>query len=194
MMLGKNLGVDETVPRIPLGSVGVEIGVWRGDSSTKFLTRARYLHLVDPWSAAAYEQGGEFTDYASYLAYYSAQVGSADPRRFEAFYDEVFHGVVRRFHNKPVTVHRCTSAEFFAAFKERVDWVYIDGQHGFVGCLQDLRGAKRIIRPGGCIFGDDYGMPNHRRLGGVTAAVDAFIAECDLPLRLLGRHQYAIQL
>ena len=54
MMLGKNVGSEETWKRIPFNSVGVEIGVWKGDSSEKFLRKASHLHLVDQWSPIAY--------------------------------------------------------------------------------------------------------------------------------------------
>ena len=37
MMFGKNPGTDKTWIRIPKDSIGAELGVWRGDSSVKFL-------------------------------------------------------------------------------------------------------------------------------------------------------------
>ena len=43
MMFGKNPGTDETWKRIPEYSVGAELGVWKGESSLKFLKRARHI-------------------------------------------------------------------------------------------------------------------------------------------------------
>lgn len=43
MMFGKNPGTDETWKRIPEYSVGAELGVWKGESSLKFLKRAKYI-------------------------------------------------------------------------------------------------------------------------------------------------------
>ena len=37
-MFGRNPGSDRTVDHIPLGSTGAELGVWKGDTSAKFLT------------------------------------------------------------------------------------------------------------------------------------------------------------
>ena len=71
MMLGTNTGSNETWKRIPEGSTGVELGVWKGESSSKFLQRAGHLHLVDPWSAVAYEDSDEFGNYQGYLNRYS---------------------------------------------------------------------------------------------------------------------------
>ena len=43
MMFGKNPGTDETWKRIPENSVGAELGVWQGESSEKFLKRAKHV-------------------------------------------------------------------------------------------------------------------------------------------------------
>jgi hypothetical protein len=161
MMFGKNNAVSAVVDRIPKGSIGVEIGVWRGDSSAKFLTKASRLHLVDPWSVGPYGTDPE------YLKRYSVLVGSDKPEAFEKYYEDIFRSVCRRFVYSPVLIHRMTSAQFFAVFKGKVDWVYIDGLHTYEGCLADIRGARQILLPGGVIYGDDYGNKP-----GVTQAVD----------------------
>ena len=41
MMVGKNTGSTETAKRIPIDSIGVEIGVWRGDTTDKFIKNAK---------------------------------------------------------------------------------------------------------------------------------------------------------
>jgi hypothetical protein len=161
MMFGKNLSVDAVVARIPKGSIGVEIGVWRGDSAAKFLTKAARLHLVDPWSVSPYQNDPD------YLKRYSVLVGSGTIKDFQQYYEAVFRSVCQRFVNEPVIVHRMTSAQFFAIFRDKVDWVYIDGLHTYEGCLADIHGARQILLPGGVIYGDDYGVKP-----GVTQAVD----------------------
>ena len=144
-----NPGAALVASLIPHGSIGVEIGVWKGESSLDFLTRASFMHLVDPW-----------------------------PDR-----DEQYREVVELMKGRPVNIHRCTSARFFGTFKERVDWVYIDGLHDYESVKADLIGARSILKPSGVIYGDDYG-----KKGGVKEAVDEFA-----PHRtLLGLHQYAI--
>jgi len=166
---------------IPLDSVGVEIGVWKGDSSEQFLTRAKQLHLVDPWSVEPYK-GKEFQ---AYLHRYRRVAGGGTEADMQRHYDRVYEQVVKRFIGKPVAIHRCTSQEFFRFFPERsVDWVYVDGLHTYEGCLADLHGAWKIIRPGGVLLGDDYGNKD-----GVTRAVDAFAMDAEV----VG-NQYRIQL
>lgn len=188
MMFGTNAGSNETWKRIPENSVGVELGVWKGDSSAKFLQRAKHLHLVDPWSVVAYEDSDEFGDYEGYLSRYSKLVGSRDPEDFQKYYDRIAESVAERFKFFPITIHRCTTDQFFQLFAEQVDWVYVDALHSFDGCLNDLRNSLKIVRPGGLILGDDYGNKE-----GVVRAVDAFIAETGLTLNNFHANQYEIR-
>lgn len=55
-MRGVNTQVLETVKRIPSNTVGVELGVWMGDSSEKFLSKAKKLFLVDSWDITPYKE------------------------------------------------------------------------------------------------------------------------------------------
>ncbi len=184
MMFGKNLGAIETAQRIPKGSVGVEIGVWRGDSSALFLEHCEHLHLVDPWSVVAYEDSDEFGDYEAYLKRYSKLVGSENPADFQRYYDGVYESVRKRFER--ATIHRCTSHVFFSNFSGRADWFYIDGSHSFEGCLHDLESASKVATQ--FLFGDDYGNKQ-----GVTRAVDTFVEYTGLQFEVFG-NQYQITL
>lgn len=170
MMLGKNIGTDETWKRIPKNSIGIELGVWKGDSSEKFLKHARHVHLVDSWSPIPYESSDEHGDYEQYLNRYEKLVGSKDPKAFQEFYDNIYQSVVERFKNAPITIHRMSTAEFFSSFSEKVDWVYVDADHSYAGCLKDLENSFKVIKPGGYIFGDDY-----TNKPGVRMAVDDFV-------------------
>ena len=187
MMIGTNTGSNETWKRIPEGSTGVELGVWKGETSAKFLQRAGQLHLVDPWSAIAYEDSDEFGNYQGYLDRYSKIVGSSDPKDFQKYYDNIAHNVRDKFKNDPVTIHRMTTDKFFESFKGQVDWVYVDALHSYDGCLSDLRNSLKLVKSGGSIFGDDYGNKP-----GVVNAVDDFIAETGLTLNNFYTTQYEI--
>lgn len=189
MMFGNNPGTNETWKRIPQDSVGVELGVWKGESSAKFLKRAKFIHLVDPWSAVAYEDSDEFGDYQGFLDRYSKLVGSNNPADFQKYYDNIATTVEQRFDKNCVKIHRMTTDEFFNTFEDKVSWVYVDALHSFDGCLNDLRNSRTIIEPGGYIFGDDYGDNKP----GVRDAVNAFIAETGLVLNNFHSDQFEIQ-
>ena len=190
MMFGENPGTDVTWKRIPKDSVGVELGVWKGNSSEKFLRNAKHLHLVDPWSPIPYQKSDEFGDYQGYLRRYSKLVGSTDPKEFQRYYEKIYKSVIERFKGRSVTIHRCTTEEFFKTFNEEIDWVYVDALHSYEGCLSDLRNSLNIIKVGGSIFGDDY---KNKSKPGVTAAVDTFIRESGLTLDNFYLDQFEIK-
>lgn len=51
-----------------------------------------------------------------------------------------------------------------------VDFLYVDGDHSYDGCLADLEAWYPLVRSGGVICGDDYGRPEMN----VTEAWEAF--------------------
>lgn len=188
MMFGMNTGTDETWKHIPENSVGVELGVWKGDSSEKFLRKAHHLYLVDSWGITPYEKSDEFGDYDSYLQRYSKLVGSSNPDDFKKYYDQIFESVKARFQGRPVTFFRGTTDEFFKLFNAKVDWVYVDASHAYEQCLEDLINSLNIVKSGGYIFGDDYGNKE-----GVVRAVNTFVNETNLKLNNFHSNQYKIQ-
>ena len=187
-MFGNNPGTDETWKLIPQGSVGIELGVWKGDSTDKFLRRAKFVHAVDAWSPEPYKTTDEFGDYQRYLDRYSVLTGRSTPEEFKKFYDQIFNGVVNRFKNKPVMIWRMDTNEFFKEWRSKenltdsvthgwqdgypkVDWIYVDASHAYDQVLLDLHNSVDIVKPGGIIFGDDYSD----KKPGVRNAVDKFV-------------------
>jgi len=170
MMKGHNKTVKETVKLIPQNSVGAELGVWKGDSSIKFLAKASFLHLVDSWSPIAYKDSDEHGDYEGYLQRYKAIVGSDNPDNFKEFYDEIYSDVQARFTSKPVKIHRMTTREWFKVFHEKIDWIYVDANHAYDDALNDLHESFKRIKSGGLLFADDYS--NNKP--GVKKAIEEF--------------------
>jgi hypothetical protein len=167
--------------RLPVGSVGAEIGVWRGDFSARILDTVRpaRLFLVDPWRfrpdrwMPTFGTGMIVNARDEVLA-----AGGPQP-----YLDRLHDHVVNRFAARPeATVVRASSAAFFARCRERalsLDWVYVDGDHGYDGVLADLGCAWGVVRPGGLITGDDYGFADLAEGGrkSVKEAVTAFLSD-----------------
>ena len=185
MMKGKNNTVIETVSVIPENSVGAELGVWKGNSSQKFLTRAKFLHLVDSWSITAYENSDEHGDYEGYLKRYSKIVGSSNPDDFQKFYDKIHNEVSEKFANSPVKIYRMTTKEWFKVFNEKLDWIYVDANHGYQDALFDLQESYKKIKSGGILFADDYSTAKP----GVKKAVEEFSETMNLPFTNFYRDQ-----
>lgn len=188
---GRNKGGKSTAKKIPKDSIGVEIGVWKGFTSEKFIEKTKHLHLVDSWSVIPYKDSDEHGTYKNYIARYADMVGSTNPEDFQKYYDNIYESVCKKFEGENVTIHRMPSSEFFETFKQTVDWTYVDGDHSYAGCLQDLENSKNIIKNGGSIFGDDYNKPEKP---GVKKAVDEFVNKYNLPLNIYAGDQYQINL
>jgi cephalosporin hydroxylase len=65
-----------------------------------------------------------------------------------------------------------------------LDFVYIDAEHTYEGCLADLRLWSPKVRRGGIVSGDDYRFVNPKRprrwspsFAGVDKAVEEFVVE-----------------
>ena len=187
MMFGGNPGTDQTWYRMKAGSVGAELGVWKGDTTIKFLNAASHIHMVDPWSVQPYLDN-ENVDKTRYFSRYSKLVGSDKPEDFQNYYNKIFEGVVKRFKNKPITMHRMTTTEWFEKFDDKLDWIYVDARHDTPGVLEDLHNSVKVLKPGGVIYGDDYGYDKYS----VKMGVDQFIKETGLNLNNFYKDQYEI--
>ena len=189
MMIGQNKNSVSILDKIPRNSIGAEIGVWKGDSSELFLktTNPKELHLVDPWSFDAFADNLTEEEYKKEVEKYSKITNGKDRKSFEEYYDRIYQGVVSRFKSSPnVIIHRKKSTEWFNAFNKKLDWIYIDGDHTYDGCLNDLNNCLKVMKPNSIIFGDDYGnKPDVKR------AVDDF--SVDKNLVILGTNQFMIE-
>ncbi len=154
---------------LPNGSIGCEIGVWKGDFSVQILetVQPRELHLVDPWRFA--DEG----------RYDEAWYGGALARTQDDM-DQIYEGVKRRLRN-PIeqgiaVIHRSESATVAPTFADDYfDWIYIDGNHLYGYVMADLVGFTPKVKRAGLVTGDDYANPGWWE-DGVRRAVDQFVA------------------
>lgn len=188
-MVGQNKNSISILTKIPQNSIGAEIGVWKGDSSELFLksTNPKELYLVDPWSFDAFAENLSEEEYKIEVEKYSKITNGKDRKAFEEYYDKIYKSVVSRFKsNSNVIIHRKTSTDWFNSFTEKLDWIYIDGDHTYNGCLNDLTNCLKVMKPNSFIFGDDYGNKP-----AVKEAVDYFTKGKNLTI--LGKNQFMIE-
>jgi hypothetical protein len=141
---------------LPPGSVGAEIGVFRGDFSRQILdvVEPATLHLVDLFEGiiiSGDEHGRHLRE----------QDMSTMPEELAAL-------------GSAVQVHRSDSAAWLLAQPAAsLDWCYIDAAHDHDHVLADLRAAAHAVKPGGIIAGHDFS----RAFPGVMEAVFTFLKE-----------------
>jgi hypothetical protein len=171
---------DIILGRLPFGERGAEIGAWRGDFSSRLLSVASELHLIDPWVYT--------TEYGNRL------YGGAYARN-QADMDDIYRGVCERFWDKPVVIHRLLSSVAAGNFPDKFfGWVYIDGNHYYDFVLSDLELYYPKVQIGGLLCGDDYYWTSVE-LGGdmpVKRAVSGFVSRHGLGMEVIGS-QYLIK-
>jgi predicted O-methyltransferase YrrM len=152
---------------------GVEIGVERGIFSEAILKANPQMHLtsIDPW-----------------VTYESGHIEHVDPEMVESFRKQT----IERLSKYPnSTIMREGSIKGATKFKHgTLDFVYVDGDHGYEALINDLSMWTRRVRSGGIIAGHDYyNRPPDQYLR-VGPAVRLFVKAFDInPWFTLGRAQ-----
>ena len=120
----------------PPGAVMVEIGSYLGASSC-FLAAAALeiqgarLHCVDTWENEGMSEGSRDTW-----------------QHFQCNTREYRH---------VIEPHRGRSLNVARTFTERIDLIFIDGDHSYEGCHQDVRSWLPLLKAEGCILLHDFG-------------------------------------
>lgn len=176
---GNSLAFAELIREKKPGFI-IEVGSWKGASAVTMADAMKAEGLdgqilcVDTWLGA--------------LEFWSDQ---SDPERFRAL--ECKHGfpsvyyrflanVCYRGHQQrivPFPLPSTAAALWLMRTNLRADLIYLDGSHEEEDVYQDLLDYHTLLRPGGQVFGDDWGW------SGVRAAVERFAAENHLPIRHL---------
>jgi hypothetical protein len=150
--------------------VGAEIGVQYGHFSGHILANSGVsrLYSIDPWKAYSPQDYDDMTN--------------ADQRAQDSRYlctvSQLF-----QYGDRSV-VMRMTSKDAAEALQDNIlDFVYIDANHSFDACSEDIRLWWPKVRPGGLISGHDY-VDGKFREGdfGVKSAVDEFVEKHGLKL------------
>jgi len=126
---------------LPRGTIGAEIGVWRGWFSTEILgCPVKMLYLIDPWCR---QPEGQYQD--------SINSENQDTNLAEARANLSGHR------------DRCVFIQGFSADVARqntnippLDWVYIDGNHSYANVKEDLELWSKRLKADGVLMGHDY--------------------------------------
>lgn len=118
--------------------IGVEIGVERGYFSEALCKSNPDLHLycIDPW-----------------VTYESGHIEHRTPDTMMKFMEQS----KQRLAKYNATIIRMGSIKAATKFKHNtLDFVYIDGDHGYEATINDCMLWHKRVRPGGIIAGHDY--------------------------------------
>lgn len=148
---------------IPPGGVGAELGVLQGNFSRVLLesSRARRLHLIDPW----------------YLLTPEWPWAGGNPSTVDALI-KVLGENREEIREGRVVVHVRDDLDALEDFDDGyLDWAYVDSSHAYEHTRAELALLARKVRTGGIICGDDWRPDPAHRHHGVCRAVREFVAE-----------------
>ena len=134
--------------------VGVEIGVFDGEHASNILETLdiHTLYLIDPYD--------EYKDDVSIVR----RKGKLRCYSYKHLPEEI-----RK--NKKVKLIKKESKEGLLDIKEKVDFVYIDGNHSYEYVKEDIEKGYNIVKDGGVLGGHDYVYRHY----GVLQAVAEFV-------------------
>jgi len=153
--------------------VGVEIGTYKGEYTKKFCEVGLKMYAVDPWRV--------YSDYHE--------------KQGQKRQDFLYGHAKRYLSSYNCNIIRKTSMEAVKEFKdESIDFVYIDGHHGFKFVAEDIYEWSKKVRKGGMISGHDYALTAHP-IGSpfvlqVPYVIDAYTKAFRIkPWYILGRYK-----
>jgi hypothetical protein len=153
---------------LPKRGVGAEIGVFRGEFSRMVFAAAqpKRLFLVDPWENSAAPEHGR------------SWYGEGSPNDMAKIHADVVKTFSAEPYARRVEVVRGRSAPWLAAQADgSLDFVYIDGDHGYDAVHEDITLSVAKVRKGGVIALDDYGLGKWWGDGVVRAVHEALVAQ-----------------
>jgi hypothetical protein len=130
---------------LPKNSIGLEIGVWKGEFSEQLKNNLSpiKLYLNDPWI---------------FISDYPDRWYGGSFAKNQDDMDMIYLEVCNKFlNNQNIEILRCNSnviGDFIP--KNTLDWVYIDGNHSFDFVLSDLNLSMELVKDVSYIVGDDY--------------------------------------
>jgi len=163
-----DLDRNELLSHLPNNGICAEIGVAKGKFSLKILklNNPKKLYLIDSWE--------------------NFDLGYSDGNMVEQNDHDIRYNLVVEKMKKyqQVEIIRKRSGDSVSLFPDNFfDWIYIDADHSFRGCYNDLVSFFPKIKKNGFICGHDYLADGFQIEGfGVNLAVDTFIKEYNLKL------------
>lgn len=144
--------------------VGVEIGVQRGYFTRRLLRVGLEMYAVDPWLSYGDYQPRD----PEYYQRHQNRVYESAKENLAPWVDTGMCHMVRK-----------KSMDAVGDFEdESIDFVYIDGHHGFKYVTEDIWEWSKKVKKGGVISGHDYAYGKWKELGPyvlqVKEVVDAY--------------------
>jgi hypothetical protein len=153
---------EQLLELMPKSSTCAELGVGKGKFSTNIIgiVNPELHYCVDLWGPIATNvQGTYYTDQETW------------DQRFQEIQDQFKHYNVKFVRDMTYNLPNYCA-------EKTLDWVYVDGDHTYEGCMKDLQAIKPLVKDDGMILGHDYRPAWRKRPDwGVVESVNEFVEE-----------------
>ena len=153
------------------GLIGVEIGVAGGEHALSLLEtlEIKKLYLVDPYDL--------YDEYEEGRSHYGIDQLSLSQTEI------ICRNNLKKFENRLVWIKKLSS-EAVSDISEKVDFVYIDGNHQEEFVVKDIENYILLLNNSGVIGGHDYYNGFQREHDSVVRAVTNFMKHSKFQLRV----------
>lgn len=170
-----NVKREQLLELMPANSICAELGVGKGNFSSIILEIAKpKLHYcVDLWGPIATNvQGTYYTD--------------------QETWDQRYSEIQEKFKSYNVKFVRDMTYNITNYVDKNIfDWVYVDGDHTYDGCMKDLQAVKSLVKDDGMILGHDYRPAWRKRPDwGVVESVNDFVEENNYYLSVVTKEPF----
>lgn len=151
--------------------IGIEIGVAGGEHALSLLETLNIerLYLVDPYEL--------YENYYEGKSYYEKDQLLPDKT------EEICRKKLEKFGDRLVWIKKLSS-EAMTLISEKVDFVYIDGNHQEEFVVEDINNYLPMLKKSGVIGGHDFYNGFQREHDGVVNAVVNYLKQNDYQLRV----------
>lgn len=169
---------QEFLELFPTNSIGLELGVFKGDFSKLILqiVKPSEFHLIDVW----------WTLYGDYYPNWEGYTDNGNLKTKEA-YDELISNISE--FQDVCCVHVGDDLEILEGFTDNYfDWVYIDSSHNYSHTKKELLLLDRKVKVDGFITGHDWRPDRNHIHNGVYQAVIEFTEKTNWKVVYLDNH------
>jgi hypothetical protein len=128
--------------------IGVELGVWKGETFKYLLKNSNKLSIlygVDLYQPQPTNNGPE--------KWLPGENGHAWDH--ETYYQDLVSFCSKLESPRGIILRKDTTEASIEFMNESIDFVFIDADHGYEGCLRDIQNWSPKVRKGGFIIGHD---------------------------------------
>jgi predicted O-methyltransferase YrrM len=174
----------------------LEVGTWKGQSTISMAKAVKALHYqatifcIDTWLGAIEFKENE----RLYGDDWNRMLLHGYPQVYYQFISNCVHeDVIDLIEPVPATSRDAVK------FVPDAELIYIDGDHTYLGVLEDLNNYWPKLKPGGVMFGDDYTLKlskpraNDQYNPEVYKAIDEFVANNNLELEIIDNNFWLIR-